>query len=78
MRTAAFAAVLVAALAPVPADAAGGSLDTRIITFGDSREAIKSTPITQRPNRPLHIYGNSVRRRQHRTVVEPARQNVRR
>ena len=78
MRTAAFAAVLAAALAPVPAEAAATGFDPRIVVFGDAREAIKSTPITERPNRPLHVYGNSVRRRQQRHAAPPVRPDVRR
>ncbi len=34
-----------------------------VIAFGDTREQIRSTPIEKRPNRPLHVYGNAVRRR---------------
>lgn len=33
-----------------------------VIALGDQREQLLSTPIHQRPNRPLHIYGNTVRR----------------
>jgi hypothetical protein len=33
-----------------------------IIATGAYREQIKSTPIELRPNRPLHFYGNAVRR----------------
>ncbi len=40
--------------------------DPRVVTFGETREQIKSTPVTDRPNRPLHIYGNTVRRRSDR------------
>jgi hypothetical protein len=82
MRTIAFAALLAAALAPFPAEAAGAGFDPRIVTFGDAREQIKSTPITQRPNRPLHVYGNAVRRRTQRaagpTVARPVRSAARR
>lgn len=35
--------------------------DPRIIVVGKERERLKNTPIEQRPNRPLHIYGNAVR-----------------
>lgn len=45
------------------APAAGKDFDPRVITFGETREQIKNTPVTARPNRPLHVYGNSVRRR---------------
>jgi len=43
--------------------AAGKEFDPRVITFGETRDQIKSTPVTSRPNRPLHVYGNTVRRR---------------
>lgn len=33
-----------------------------IIATGENRVEIKSLPIESRPNRPLHIYGNTVRR----------------
>jgi hypothetical protein len=72
-RTVALAALLAAVVAPAPVEAAGTGFDPRIVTFGESREAIKSTPITQRPNRPLHVYGNTVRRRHHRAATAPAR-----
>jgi len=67
MRTIMFAVVTTAALLPSPsAHARGPGFDPRVITFGETREQIKSTPIQQRPNRPLHVYGNSVRRRHSR------------
>jgi hypothetical protein len=34
----------------------------QVIAFGAQREQIRSTPIEQRPYRPLHFYGNAVRR----------------
>ena len=33
-----------------------------IIARGQQQQEIKSTPILERPNRPLHFYGNTVRR----------------
>jgi hypothetical protein len=73
MRTIALAALMAAAVVPAPVEAAGTAFDPRIVTFGDSRDELKSTPIAQRPNRPLHVYGNSVRRRHHRSVATTAR-----
>lgn len=73
MRTIALAALLAAAVVPAPVEAAGTGFDPRIITFGESRNQIQSIPVTQRPNRPLHVYGNTVRRRHHRSVAAPAR-----
>jgi hypothetical protein len=67
MRSVLYVAVSLAAL--IPASSAGArdpGFDPRIVTFGETREQIKSTPITLRPNRPLHVYGNTVRRRQAR------------
>ena len=40
--------------------------DSTIILRGHERAVVKSMPIEQRPNRPLHIYGNSIRRMEHR------------
>lgn len=74
MRTFTLAALLAAAIASLPSEASSTGFDPRIVTFGDSREQIKATPITERPNRPLHVYGNSVRRRHDRAVAPaPAR-----
>ena len=67
MRTIIVAALTAAAVLPCPsAFAAGTGFDPRIVTFGAARQEIKSTPIEQRPNRPLHVYGNTVRRRRAR------------
>ncbi|MCG8649407.1 MAG: hypothetical protein MI861_06225 [Pirellulales bacterium] len=41
----------------------------RIIATGDYRDQIKSTPIELRPYRPLHFYGNAVRRKHYRGSV---------
>jgi len=69
-RSLLLAPVAIAALAiplPEPVQAASPTgFDPRVITFGAEREQIKSTPIEKRPYRPLHVYGNSVRRRQSR------------
>jgi hypothetical protein len=69
LRRLAVAALLLAPVAGRPARAA--DFDPRVITFGDARQEIKSTPMTQRPNRPLHVYGNTVRRRADR-AAKPA------
>jgi hypothetical protein len=61
-------AVLLLLLAAETAFSREAGFDPRVITFGETRDQIKSTPITDRPNRPLHVYGNSVRRRQHRAA----------
>lgn len=56
------------AIAPL-AEAAGTGFDPRIVTFGEARQEIQNTPIEQRPYRPLHVYGNTVRRRQQRAAA---------
>ena len=37
-----------------------------VIARGELREQIRSTPILERPYRPLHFYGNAVRRAHYR------------
>jgi hypothetical protein len=58
------------AIAPL-AEAANTGFDPRVVMFGEAREQIQNTPIEQRPYRPLHVYGNTVRRRQSR--AQPTR-----
>ncbi len=79
MRTLILATAVTAVFAPYPAEAKNTGFDPRIVTFGEAREEIKSTPITQRPYRPLHVYGNTVRRRHERAnaAPPPSRQNQR-
>jgi len=43
-----------------------------VIATGQERQKIRSTPIEQRPNRPLHFYGNTVRRMHHRGTPLPS------
>ena len=65
------AALVVAAICPAAlASAAGAGFDPRVVTFGPAREQLQSTPITDRPYRPLHVYGNSVRRRHERPAEQ--------
>lgn len=55
--------------------AAGGSAalaDGPIIAFGAERQQIRETPILERDNRPLHFYGNTVRRRHARQTTTAA------
>ncbi|MCA9123738.1 MAG: hypothetical protein H6822_27810 [Planctomycetaceae bacterium] len=40
------------------------------------RPQIQSTPITQRPYRPFHFYGNTVRRQYYRGTIIPAPRDV--
>ena len=37
-----------------------------IIARGEMRQQIEATPILERPYRPLHFYGNAVRRAHYR------------
>jgi hypothetical protein len=43
-----------------------------IVARGELRQQIESTPILERPNRPLHFYGNTVRREYYRGTALPA------
>ena len=43
-----------------------------VIARGAERAKIESTPILERPYRPLHFYGNTVRRRHYRGTALPA------
>jgi hypothetical protein len=48
------------------------SWSRQIIPTGQERTIVKATPVEMRPNRPLHIYGNTVRRRYNRSTPLPA------
>lgn len=48
----------------------------RIIATGEFKEKIESTPIEMRPNRPLHFYGNTVRRRYYRALKTSSQKTV--
>ena len=74
-----FRVILVAAIAAITAiPGVGADFDPPVVTFGADREQIKNTPIEKRPNRPLHVYGNSVRRRQGRTAQSAPKGDARR
>lgn len=64
-----FATVL-AGVSPVTA-AEPGWLPV-VIARGEQREQIQSLPIEDRPYRPLHFYGNTVRRMHHRGTPLPS------
>lgn len=53
-----------------PAHAQNGFYPFIIVRPAD-RATLKSTPIHLRPYRPLHIYGNAVRRSYHRSTARP-------
>lgn len=78
MRTVILMAVMATAFAPLPADARNTGFDPRIVTFGDARDEIKATPITERPYRPMHVYGNTVRRRHQRAAAPTPARSVQR
>jgi len=44
----------------------------RVVLPEPQRKVIESTPILQRPYRPLHFYGNTVRRRYYRGRALPS------
>lgn len=47
-----------------------------VVRVGEDRDAIKSMPITERPYRPLHFYGNTVRRMHYRGTAVPAPRDI--
>ena len=48
---------------------ASSGVSLKVITFGDERARLQSTPIEERPYRPLHFYGNRVRRQSRRSTA---------
>ncbi len=48
-------------------------LSPGVIATPQERAQLRSLPIEQRPNRPLHFYGNSVRRMQYRNAQQGLR-----
>lgn len=49
----------------------------QVIAVGPLREEIESLPIEKRPYRPLHFYGNTVRRRHYRGLARPTVSDLR-
>ena len=47
-----------------------------IIARGELREQIEATPILDRPYRPLHVYGNTIRRNYYRGAPGPRVRDV--
>lgn len=47
-----------------------------VIARGSERARIESTPILERPYRPLHFYGNTVRRRHYRGSALPSAKDI--
>lgn len=47
-----------------------------VIVRGEEREKIRSLPIEERPYRPLHFYGNTVRRMHYRGTPLPSAPEV--
>lgn len=62
----------------ISAGASSALADGPIIAFGPERQQIRETPILERENRPLHFYGNTVRRRHARqtTAIAPVRTSI--
>jgi len=56
--------------------AAEPSWQRNVIARGPEREKLQNTPILERPYRPLHFYGNTVRRRHYRGSAVPGPRDV--
>ena len=64
--------VLVVACAPVlVCSAAEPQWTSQVVKRGEDRAKTNSTDILHRPNRPLHFYGNTVRRVHYRGQARP-------
>jgi hypothetical protein len=48
-----------------------------VVLFGEAREEKNATPILERDYRPLHFYGNTVRRRHYRGAARPTASDLR-
>ena len=72
------AASCVAALIPAASAAGADALPCEpgwthgVVLFGEAKEAKDATPILQRDYRPLHFYGNTLRRQYYRGTPLPA------
>lgn len=69
---AAAAAMLVVLAASDSASAGEPGWSPVVIARGEYRDQIKSMPMEQRPYRPLHFYGNTVRRIHYRGTPTPS------
>lgn len=58
--------VFLSLMGATPAIAKEPGWSGTVIARGAQREAIEATPILQRPYRPMHFYGNTVRREYYR------------
>lgn len=47
-----------------------------IVAEGEDEARIQATPILNRPYRPLHFYGNTIRRRYYRGTAVPLPRDV--
>lgn len=75
MRTAIVVITLLAAATAAATPPAAADAPVRVAQ-NMTRAQIRSLPIEARPNRPIHFYGNAVRRRYHRgasPAAPPAR-----
>lgn len=58
-------------VAPAMASGQEPGWSPSVIALGAEREQIRSTDVLHRPYRPLHVYGNTVRRRYYRGTAVP-------
>lgn len=66
------AAALVTSMAEDSAVANEPGWSPVIVARGEYRDQIQSLPVEQRPYRPLHIYGNTVRRLHYHGTPAPS------
>ena len=66
-----FVTLILTSFAPANGQTSKTGYYPYVIARGQDRELIRSMPIEQRPTRPLHIYGNTVRRNTNRPSIAP-------
>jgi hypothetical protein len=80
MRTQAFSpalfSLILVFIVPMIGQADEPGWTNRIIKRGDDRVESRTTPILERPYRPLHFYGNTVRRTYYRGYPLPLPRDV--
>ena len=70
------ASLLVTCVATAEARSAEPGWTPRVLKVGEDRERTNALDITERPYRPLHFYGNTVRRRHYRGETLPSARDV--
>lgn len=71
MRSVVFGMLIVVSAPVFVCSAAEPQWTSQVVKRGEDRAKTNSTDILHRPNRPLHFYGNTVRRAYYRGSARP-------